>query len=78
MSSLTKRVKGVFSRIHRNEEGMEALQVVLIIALAAIILAFAYKMFGGQSQNETDTGEGSNGNVVKWVRKVLDNIFNWK
>lgn len=78
MLRIVNRAKRVLGRVHRNEDGMEALQVVLIIALAAIILAFAYKMFGGESDNETDTGEGSNGNVVKWVREVMDNIFNWK
>jgi len=46
---MKKRIKGLLRKIqrfHQNEFGMETLQVVLIIALAAIAAVAIYK-FGG-------------------------------
>ena len=77
MSGLIQKTKNAFTRLHKNEDGMEALQTVLIIALAAIILAFAYKLFGGTSQNTTDT-ESSGGTVTDWISKVMGNLFKFK
>jgi len=74
---MLSNLKATVARIHREEEGMETLQVVLIIAFAAIILAFAYKIFGGGSSNQTDTA-GANNTVVGWVQSTMNNIFNWK
>ena len=71
------KFRTVLTRIHREEEGMEALQTVLIIAIAAIILAFAYKIFGGGSANETDTA-GSNTTIAGWVVNVVNNVVAWK
>ena len=70
-------LKSTMIRIHREEEGMEALQAVLIIAIGAIILAFAYKVFGGDSTDKTDT-DYSDTTVVGWVRKTVSNITQWK
>jgi len=54
---------------------MEALQTVLIIAIAAIILAFAYKIFNGNSNTDAD---GSNMTIVDWVIQGINNIVKWK
>ena len=69
------RIKNTLSRIHKDEKGMEALQTVLIIAIAAIILAFAYKIFNGNSNTDA---EGTSQTVVEWVVGVLDNILQWR
>jgi hypothetical protein len=69
------RIKNTLSRIHKDEKGMEALQTVLIIAIAAIILAFAYKIFNGNSNTDADGGSQT---VVEWVVGVLNNILKWK
>ena len=48
---MKKRMKGLLRKIqrfHQNEFGMETLQVVLIIALAAIAAVVIYK-FGGMA-----------------------------
>ena len=76
MTTLVTRVKSRFARLNKQDDGLEALQVVLIIALAAIILAFAYNVFGGSSNNDTDTA--SDDSVVAWVTRVLTNIFSFK
>lgn len=72
---MISRIKNMLSRINNDEKGMEALQTVLIIAIAAIILAFAYKIFNGNSN--TDASGGSQ-TVVEWVVGVLNNILKWK
>jgi hypothetical protein len=67
--------KNTLRRIHNDEEGMEALQTVLIIAIAAIILAFVYKIFSGGG--DTDAGDSST-TIVKWVTDSIGKILKWK
>ena len=71
------KFKAALARIHREEEGMEALQTVLILAIAAIVLAFAYKIFGGGSDNTTETAGGDT-TIAGWVIKVVNNVTGWK
>ena len=59
MSKLTQ-LKNAVSKFHNNEEGMETLQVVLIVALAAIAGVAVYQ-FGGEA--------------VKWCNKQLGILF---
>ena len=49
MSKLTQ-LKNAVSKFHNDEEGMETLQVVLIVALAAIAGVAVYQ-FGSQAKN---------------------------
>ena len=42
---LIQQLKLPFQRIHRDESGMETLQVVLIIAVAAVILAIFVRLW---------------------------------
>jgi len=77
MANLIANTRTALKAVHEGEEGMEALQTVLIIALAAIILAFAYKMFGGNSSNDSDSDDGDN-TVIGWVLERLNNVFGWK
>ncbi|MEN9556831.1 MAG: hypothetical protein RLZZ232_3117 [Planctomycetota bacterium] len=72
---MINRVKNTLRRIHNDEKGMEALQVVLILAIAAIILAFAYKIFNGNSDTDAN---GSNMTIVQWVLQGINNIVKWK
>ena len=72
---MINRVKNTLRRIHNDEKGMEALQVVLILAIAAIILAFAYKIFTGNSDTDAN---GSNMTIVQWVLQGINNIVKWK
>ena len=76
MSRLTS-LKNSITRLHNEEDGMEALQTVLIIAIAAIILAFAYKVFGGGGDNQTETS-GTNTTIAGWVVNVVNNVVAWK
>ena len=71
------KTRSVLCRLHNEEEGMEALQTVLIIAIAAIILAFAYKIFGGGGDNQTETA-GTSTTVAGWVVNVVGNLVKWK
>lgn len=38
---MTTKITSMFSKFHSDEEGLEALQVVMIIAIAAVILVAA-------------------------------------
>ena len=38
---MTTKLTSMFSKFHNDEEGLEALQVVMIIAIAAVILVAA-------------------------------------
>ena len=71
------RLNASLKALHEDEDGMEALQVVLILAVAAIVLAFAYKIFGGDSSNDTDTSRGTS-TIADWIGERLDNLFSWK
>ncbi len=78
MLRIINRAKKVLGRVHRNEDGMEALQVVLIIALGRIILAFAYKMLGGESgqrdrHRRRQQRQRRSGSAKSWTT-----LFNWK
>ena len=50
-------------RFHRDERGIETLQAVMIIAVAALILALV-KLFWGK--------------VTTWFTGLTDPIINWK
>lgn len=54
-------------RIHEDERGLETLQVVMIIAIAAIVLALV-KYFW-------DTA--GNGGVKQWVTNLINAILKW-
>jgi hypothetical protein len=49
-------------QVHEDEQGMETLQVVMIIALAAIVLYFVNKYWG---------------NIKTWFDTAVNNITNW-
>jgi Flp pilus assembly pilin Flp len=59
LTSLTKTVR----KFHENESGLEALQVVMIIAVAALCL-LAIKYFW-------DT------NIKDWVTNLINSITGW-
>jgi hypothetical protein len=77
MTSYLRHAAASLKDVHQEEEGMEALQTVLIVALAAIVLAFAYKIYGGNSGNDVDADDGNN-TVVGWVLSRINNIFGFK
>ena len=49
-------------RIHEDELGMETLQTVMIIALAAVVMFFVNKYWG---------------NIKTWFDTAVNNITNW-
>jgi len=59
MSKLTQ-LKNAVCKFHKDEEGMETLQVVLIVALAAIAGVAVYQ-FGGRA--------------VKWCGEQIGNLI---
>jgi Flp pilus assembly pilin Flp len=56
---MTTKLSNVFRKFHSDEEGLEALQVVMIIAIAAVILVAAGTV--GQT-------------VVDFTKKKLDDL----
>jgi len=60
MKNLISQLNSSVRKFHNDEEGMETLQVVLIIALAAIAGVAVYQ-FGGKS--------------VEWCNKQLGSLF---
>jgi Flp pilus assembly pilin Flp len=58
---MATKLSNVFRKFHSDEEGLEALQVVMIIAIAAVILVAAGTV--GQT-------------VVDFTKKKLDDLKN--
>lgn len=50
----------LLKRLHQEEEGLETLQVVMIIAVAAIVLAVVKKIWDN--------------NIKQWVAGTIQNI----
>jgi hypothetical protein len=57
------RPPSVCERLHRDEEGLEALQVVIIVAIAAIILALLKSLWPG---------------IKKWFKTSVEQVIGWK
>jgi Flp pilus assembly pilin Flp len=55
-------MKKFLARFHEDERGLEALQVVMIIAIAALILAFVKTFWG---------------DVKTWFKQLSDPIIQW-
>lgn len=75
MKTAIRRVRNVVSRLHNEEDGMETLQMVIIMAFGAIVLAFAYSMFGGNTQK--NGGEGKDQTIAGWVWSFVKAIFDF-
>ncbi len=54
---------GVAKRFHRNEKGSAALELVLILALVAVLLTLGFKFMWGQE---------SDGIIPKMINGVVD------
>ncbi len=57
-----KTLKNAIARIHNDERGMETLQTVMLIAVAAIVLLFV-KMYWEEDQG--------------LVQRLVDQILDW-
>ena len=49
-------------RLHEDEEGMETLQVVLIVGVAALVLAFYKSLWPG---------------IKQWYRASVQEVIGW-
>jgi hypothetical protein len=72
MKTAIRRVRNVVSRLHNEEDGMESLQMVIIMAFGAIVLAFAYSMFGGTNSRD---GNKAKGGIAEWVWDFVKDIM---
>jgi hypothetical protein len=52
-------------RLHNDERGMEALQMVIIMAFGSIVLAFGYSMFK----------PAEDGTIGSWVKMRVSDLF---
>ena len=75
MTKLITNVSRSLKRVHQTEEGMEALQTVLIMALATVVLSFAYKMMSGDGSG-TGSGGGLIGNIGDLIGGGISTIAN--
>ena len=57
---MTTKLTNMFRKFHSDEEGLEALQVVMIIAIAAMILLAAAVV----GKNGVDWMTGQTGNII--------------
>lgn len=55
-------LKAALKRFHNDERGLEALQVVMILAVAAIVMMLVQKNYG---------------QIKEWVEGLLDRITGW-
>ncbi len=58
-----KTLKNAIARIHNDERGMETLQTVMLIAVAAIVLLFV-KMYWEQ--------------IKEWFEGLVDQVLGWE
>ena len=63
MKTTLTSIKNRIARFHNNQKGLETLQVVLIIAVAAVILAFIV--------NSWDT-------ISEWAGQVIQDIVDFE
>ena len=63
MNAKMRRLQNSIVRFHQDEEGLEALQVVMIIAVAAIMLLFI-KMNWGK--------------IKDWFSGLMSQVLGWK
>jgi hypothetical protein len=60
---IRERLARALVRFHRDERGMETLQVVMIVAIAAIITAFLQRFWPS---------------VKHWFRESVDQVLRWQ
>ena len=74
MKVLAKRlaIPNAVRAFHQGEEGMETLQVVVIIAIAALVIGLLSKFIGSYGDGQSS---GSNGTIAGWVQSQLTNLF---
>ncbi len=58
-----RSLKHAIARIHNDERGMETLQTVMLIAVAAIVLLFV-KMYWEQ--------------IKEWFEGLVDQVLGWE
>ena len=58
-----KSLKNTLARIHQDERGMETLQTVMLIAVAAIVLLFV-KMYWED--------------IKDWFSELVDQVLGWE
>lgn len=63
MNAKLRRLQNSLASFHQDEEGLEALQVVMIIAVAAIMLLFI-KMNWGK--------------IKDWFNGLMSQVLGWK
>ncbi|TWU03690.1 hypothetical protein [Neorhodopirellula pilleata] len=61
-----QNIRSAAKRFHNNEDGLEALQVVMIIAVAAVALIFV------KSQWDGDDG------IKKWATDLIKSVVSFK
>ena len=61
-----KKLKNTLKSFHNDEDGLEALQVVMIIAVAAVALIFV------KSQWDGDDG------IKKWATDLISSVTSFK
>lgn len=63
-------VKNVLVRIHRDDEGMESIQIIMILAVAAMVCLGVTKV-SGIASNGTPDGGGLFGAVGGLVKNLI-------
>lgn len=61
-----KKFTASFEKFHNDESGMEALQTVVILAVAALVLAGLYEMWGTDST-------GFRGSITTNIKNLINN-----
>jgi len=69
MKAIFNNTRNAIRRFHNDEAGMETLQVVVIVAIAALVVLMINTWVGNA---EDDAGAGTIGG---WVNDLLERIF---
>ncbi|HEV8066792.1 MAG TPA: hypothetical protein VGP76_03580 [Planctomycetaceae bacterium] len=70
MNALCKKssIRDRMRAFHNGEEGMETLQVVVIVAIAALVIILLNQLIG-------KTSDGATTSIAGWVKNSLTNLF---
>jgi len=67
--NLTVRVRCIVEKLHRGEEGMETVQIIMIMAIAAMVLTGVNQIVGVNSGGSTGSG------LISMVTGGLSKLF---
>lgn len=68
-----KKFQSVVAKFHRDEVGMESVQIIMILAIAAMVCLGVTKV-AGTSTSEGGSGDGLFGGISSTISSILPGV----